>query len=160
MDNNLEDQIFSRYPELFKHREDMKVSLMCFGIETGDGWYKLIDDLCRDIYSYYNNNGGVPEYFYVEQIKEKYGSLRFYVTSAPTEVHDMIQVAEDKSYSICMHCGKPGRYRDDLSWVLTLCDSCLDKYVKRRFHRSRGEGEDFISSWQKKAGAPFIKKEG
>jgi len=152
------ERLFKKYPDLFKHRDDMMASLMCFGFECGDGWYDLINQLCGDISKWYNTNrGGIPDDFYVVQVKEKFGSLRFYITAAPKEIHDMISVAEQKSYFICEKCGKEGKmfYRDELPWIMTLCDKCLDKHFEERFGRKRNKDEDFISDWQKENKAPF-----
>jgi hypothetical protein len=77
---------------------------MCWGLEVGDGWYNLIDTLCEALtYTYttsvqvdeedgkrlgiesYNFNEKSSYYFTIEppqviatQVKEKYGTLRFY----------------------------------------------------------------------------------
>jgi hypothetical protein len=158
MDKKLEQKIYKKYPGLFKHTRDMHKSLMCFGLECRDGWYKLINKLCKDIYNYYvKKEGVVPEDFYVVQVKEKWGSLRFYVTAAPEEIHDMIAKAEHESFYICEVCGIRGEmfYRDELPWVQTLCDSCLDKLVRERYGYMRDKEEDFVSCWQKNNHAPF-----
>jgi len=173
--------LFNMYPELFKHRDNVRVSLMRFGFECGDGWFDLINNLCMKIEQWFNNNEtndydenrnvigkstGVPGHFYVAQVKEKFGSLRFYVGAAPQAVHDMIHEAENKSYYICEHCGmfagfpgEPGYksfYRDGLSWVLTLCDDCLKKHLDRKGLPF----DDYVSDWQKEHNAPFVTNMG
>jgi hypothetical protein len=55
------------------------------------------------------------------QVKEKFGGLRFYINSAPEEVHNLIMEAEKKSYEICERCGDPGEPRRG-GWITTLCD--------------------------------------
>jgi len=173
MRKELEDKLFNDFPDLFKHRNDPNVSLMFFGFECGNGWFDLIYQLCSDIMEYflteYDNNDmyyhDVPAYFSVVQVKEKFGSLRFYITSAPEYIHDLIYEAELKSYSICEHCGKEHKqtgktytsyYRDKLPWILTLCDDCLDKHIIEKLGRPRRKNETFISDWQRKHKAPFI----
>jgi len=137
--------LFKTYPELFKHKNDLMNSLMGFGFECDDGWFKLIDNLCKDIYSFYKEHGDhkIPTHFYVEQVKEKYGGLRFYTTGCQGEVHDIIDKAELDSYYICEMCGDDIRnhvyndgeyhsyYRDNLGWIRTLCDKCLKKHIKK-----------------------------
>ena len=163
MKKELEDKIYNDFPDMFKHRDNMKASLMMFGIECNDGWFHLIYSLCRDINTFYS--GKIPEHFYVQQVKEKFGSLRFYISSAPEEVFDMIHEAEAHSYAICEHCGKEHQpsdgeytsfYRDDLPWVLTLCDECLDKHIEKRYAKIRKAKKDYISDWQKEHKAPFV----
>lgn len=163
------EKLFNKYPKFFKDRTDPMKSLMCFGFECDDGWFDLINNLCTDIENWFLNNyegtgyngetyyHEVPDHFNVQQVKEKYGSLRFYVTCAPEKVFDMIHEAEKKSFYICEKCGKEGDgfYRDDLSWIITLCDDCLDEHILKKYGRKRKPDEDFISDWQKKNKAPF-----
>jgi len=171
------EYLFKRYPEFFKDRDDMQKSLMGFGFECGDGWFNLISKLCHDIEKYflseYDGMGydgeiyhhEVPKHFNVQQVKEKFGGLRFYVSSAPEKVFDMIHKAESDSYFICEHCGDDIRkrvyndglyhsfYRDELGWILTLCDSCLCKHLKER---KMVCNKDYVSDWQREHNAPFV----
>ncbi len=48
-----------------------------FGCDCGDGWYELLSDCCRQISDRYAKEG-VPVDFVPTQIKEKFGTLRFY----------------------------------------------------------------------------------
>lgn len=172
------EYLFNTYPKLFKHIDNMQASLMFFGFACGDGWFNLINKLCSDITKWYDNHEtnildddwnvigkgkGIPRHFYITQIKEKFGSLRFYISAAPNEIHDMIYKAEHDSYYICEQCGKDIRleennqkqynsyYRDTLPWILTLCDDCLKKHLEKRGLPFK----PYISDWQKKNKAPF-----
>lgn len=83
--------------------------------ECGPGWDRLVDPLierCR------------AEGVEILQIKEKFGSLRFYVGEASEELHDAVSQAEFDSQRICEQCGEPGICRSDRGWLRTLCDSC------------------------------------
>ncbi len=60
------------------------------------------------------------------QVKEKFGGLRFYVSGADDTVDGMILLAETLSYHICENCGVmdetvvcTGR-----GWIQTLCMKC------------------------------------
>ena len=123
-----------------------------FGVECQDGWYDLIYELCEEIMKAYTDEGRLVD-LVVDQIKEKYGTLRFYYhfggqsetiqsldvmgaggirimpKSAPFEEKIALIVAEyeEKSAHICEDCGSPGILRPDLGWVLTLCDSCYEQ---------------------------------
>lgn len=57
------------------------------------------------------------------QVKEKFGTLRFYLTSGTDEMYDLIHEAEAKSATTCEDCGTPGKRRGG-GWILTLCDQC------------------------------------
>ena len=125
-----------------------------FGVECQDGWYDLIYELCEEIMKAYTDEGR-PMDMVVDQIKEKYGTLRFYYhfggqsetiqsldvmgvggirmmsKSAPFEdkIASIVAKYEEKSAHICEDCGSPGVLRPDLGWVLTLCDACYEQKV-------------------------------
>ena len=79
---------------------------------VGKGWSKILDKL-YDV---------KPRSVYVMQVKEKFGGLRFYVGGASREFFDAIDAAEKESYLTCEICGEPGKLRQDLGWLLTLCE--------------------------------------
>ncbi len=61
----------------------------------------------------------------VTQVKEKYGTLRIYISSASTIFFDALEEICDKSAITCEDCGNPGYTRWHLGWVRTICDRCL-----------------------------------
>jgi len=97
-------------------------------IETGDGWYNLIDSLLATIQSRvdsqrYMRQPDEPEPFapVVTEIKEKWGGLRVHVEGGDDFVWGAIVTAETASHKICEICGCPGVKRHS-SWVMTLCE--------------------------------------
>lgn len=94
-----------------------------FNIECGYGWYGIILPIIYKIEEYNKTNLDSP--IVIQQIKEKFGGLRFYVDNAPNYIMDMIDKAEDLSYYICEKCGScidvttEGR-----GWIKTLCKEC------------------------------------
>lgn len=90
-----------------------KAALSC----VGDGWARFINNLYD----------AKPNYVSVIQVKEKYGLLHFYVSSAPDWYFDLIDHYEQESCKTCEVCGKPGRLRTDRMWLLTLCDKCNEE---------------------------------
>ena len=110
------------------------------------GWYSLVDGLCCDIESIL---GADIKYFECRQIKEKYGSLRFYwaykrmaevhvdvigpsqidsFTNEPDmaderllRVRELVNAACEASESICETCGAPGRLRVLKGYYMTRC---------------------------------------
>lgn len=99
-----------RYPENVWYGGGLKRKTALNSV--GKGWSKLINNLYD----------AKPKHVKVWQVKEKWGGLRFYVDSAPEWYHDLISFYEHKSDETCEQCGKPGKARTDLGWVLTLCD--------------------------------------
>lgn len=63
------------------------------------------------------------ENFRITQIKEKYGSLRFYTNYTSENLHKIINKYEDKSRRICIRCGKPARWMTR-GWISPWCDEC------------------------------------
>ena len=68
-------------------------------LEVSESWYPLVDTLCSQIQSHLVNT---PQsgLFYVVQIKEKFGGLRFYTNSHDSYIEGMIRMAEAYSYHI------------------------------------------------------------
>ena len=70
----------------------------------------------------------------ITQIKEKYGTLRWYDNSVPesiAEEHErIINYYEDKSKLVCRFCGKQSNYVT-LSWVEHVCEDCLKETLKK-----------------------------
>lgn len=57
------------------------------------------------------------------QVKEKFGTLRFYMSCETDEMSELIDRAEELSAKICETCGAPGELRND-GWLRTMCDDC------------------------------------
>ena len=111
------DSIKDKYPDLFKK------SNLVFGIECDDGWLDLIDAVCAVAAS---NTKELPT---IRQIKEKFGTLRFYADGITPELRGAIRVAEALSAKTCEHCGNKGRTRAIRKWFSTLCRPCaVEKY--------------------------------
>ena len=119
MKTELQQKLFDKYPKIFGDRtKPMTETCMCWGLDVGDGWYDLIDTLCEALTYTYTTSIEVDEedgkrlgikpysdsyYFTVEppqviatQVKEKYGTLRFYYRSEFDE--KIIYLLETKKY--------------------------------------------------------------
>jgi hypothetical protein len=59
------------------------------------------------------------------QVKEKFGTLRFYVNAATDKHYDYIDFAELMSGRTCEVCGAPGQTYP-IGWHQTLCDQHAD----------------------------------
>lgn len=82
---------------------------------VGSGWKQLVNNLYD----------AKPKGVYVLQVKQKWGGLRFYVSSAPSWYFDLIEYYEAKSERTCEVCGRSGIVRNK-GWVETLCDVCYN----------------------------------
>ena len=98
-----------------------------------EGWDGLLNLLVDEIEK-------IDPDFTLHQVKEKFGGLRFYAgfsANLSKEQYDklgeLVMQAEAKSYKICEWCGQAGELRDDIGWILTLCD---EDYEKRKVERA------------------------
>jgi hypothetical protein len=126
MREELDKLLCERYPKMFVNRTAPATeSCMFWGFSCGDGWFDLIDELCSTIQSYIDNNSRpdkiIPQVT-VDQVKEKFGTLRFYTTGGDRLIDGMIWFAESMSGRICETCGARGIERGG-GWIKTLCDS-------------------------------------
>lgn len=76
MRQELQEKLVAKYPDIFRDTDKPHtVSLMCFGISVGDGWYQLLDTMCEKLTAIQTKTGIVTK---ATQVKEKFGTLRFY----------------------------------------------------------------------------------
>ena len=99
-----------------------------FGVECDKGWNELIQPLFDWIENYNKEHEDDP--IVIEQVKEKFGGLRFYVSYAPDELSRMIHKAEGDSYGICEVCGsKIDVGHTSSGWIKTICRKCIQASV-------------------------------
>ena len=95
---------------------------MPFGFQCGDGWFGILWRLCVDLEPMVMElEKETGERFQVLQVKEKLGTLRFYVTHHTAAIDGRIAEAQLESSRMCEVCGQPGRTRSG-GWIQTLCD--------------------------------------
>ena len=61
------------------------------------------------------------EWIHVQQIKEKFGGLRFYYQGGDDHISGMVSMAEVWAGRSCEKCGNVGERRSG-GWIRTLCD--------------------------------------
>lgn len=172
MNQELEKKIAEKYPKLFINKNlSPRETLICFGCECGDGWYKILDHLfgyLNDLMSrklnidyteeykklhkgeidYYESHyyyRHLPPQIVLDQVKEKYATLRVYYHFDYEEVPDgvkplinlqqleeklkeyyiavdnAIEYAEYQSSVTCEVTGEDGRLYSK-GWHRVLCD--------------------------------------
>lgn len=141
---NKKNKLINKYPKIFKNVQlSPQESPMAFGIECGDGWLKLIDDLCKTL-QFMTDKNSYPQVV-ADQVKEKFGGLRFYYHTENSESGDQqfnnyeykegyicgqVDFAENESYNICEQCGTNQDVSTSGGWSKTLCKNCRDKKNK------------------------------
>lgn len=123
MKAELQKELFDRYPKLFVEKDlPMSQSCMYWGIDCGDGWYGLLNKLCTQLV-WLNENASADAI--VTQVKEKFGTLRFYYRGG--DVLDLTEAcvhkAECQSAYTCETCGKYGELNKG-PWYSVRCTKC------------------------------------
>lgn len=106
-------QIFNKYPYLYRGRsESTKTSMMSLGFENcEDGWFDLIDRVSSNLEHAAALAGlEIMSNLYpkVTQVKQKFGSLHFYVENANNQMSRLIEEAEKIAEQTCQACGSKG----------------------------------------------------
>lgn len=66
------------------------------------------------------------------QVKEKFGTLRFYLSEYPAnktinaQIESYVRFAETMSSCTCEACGIPAKQKTD-GWIKTICEPCEEK---------------------------------
>ncbi len=144
MDDILDKLLVETFPNLYKDRYgDIKHTLMPFGFEVGSGWYKLLCEVSLKleelIEAYIEENPDDPNRPKAVQVKEKFGTLRFYMDKSTEEMHKFILKGEEVSGHICEECGEPGTTKKAGTWMFTRCNYCWN-ILKEKFDKiNKGE---------------------
>lgn len=127
MSPELTKQLYDKFPDLFKEKDlPPEQSNMCWGFECSDGWYNIIFTLCSLIQIHQKSQ--TPDYkpVVVQQVKEKFGTLRFYYTGGDDIIFGMVAYAEAISGMTCEVCGDKGTTDWKKSWVRTVCSKHIE----------------------------------
>lgn len=104
---------------MFIEISNRRIPWSAAGFEVGKGWRPLVRWLC-----YYCHINDIS----ILQIKEKWGTLRFYTNSPRAQaVRDVEWIADN----MCEQCGTmenvskgPRDPRATYGWIKTLCENC------------------------------------
>lgn len=181
MKKELDELLCKRYPKIFRDRHgDMRTTAMCWGFDIGDGWFNIIDQMCRNMqwhidhsrkdraralrynravkramngdleplikYHTYGKGLRAREYaikyanedverglklrevreacpqIIATQVKEKFGTLRFYYYGGDDYCRGVESLADSMSAVTCEVCGNPGKLLTQ-GWHRTLCET-------------------------------------
>ena len=104
-----------------------------------DGWaiafgYELLRELKNALIE-----ADYLDKYRIVQIKEKWGSLRWYDFGAPEKVYDILRKYEELSYEICIYCGEPATH-ETCGWINYVCEKCF--YEHELYGHLIGEDEE------------------
>ena len=96
MRSELEQRLFTDFPHMFRTRLDPYYPLSSWGVECDDEWFELIYELTRQIHDYIQDKPELRD-LQVNQIKEKFGTLRYYVRPRDEYIGELIDRAREAS---------------------------------------------------------------
>ena len=136
MEKKLQEKLYKKYPKIFADKDKpMTETCLCWGLDIGNGWENLLDNLCGCIQGYIDNNKHLKiSQIIAIQVKSKFASLRFYYNGGDAHIHGMVSLAEYQSYNTCEDCGKTGNdvKQNSGGWIVTLCKDCRKKNAKEK----------------------------
>lgn len=94
-----------------------------------DGWRKAFGiQMCEDIQKELDTySEKIRNDYCITQIKEKYGTLRWYTNWTTEGLETIIRKYEELSSKTCIDCGKPAT-KIGKGWISPYCDSCASKF--------------------------------
>jgi hypothetical protein len=135
---DLTEKIYRKYPEFLYYSEGRPDGWCCneyvdeeggywyamVSCGCGEGWHDLILNALAEIHRLCKEHE--LDYPKIDQIKEKFGGLRLYLSYHEERINSIVKRAEEKSFTICEVTGKPGKLRQT-GWWKTLCDEEAEK---------------------------------
>lgn len=131
MRQELDEALVRDFPNLYANRHSKKAPL-CWGFECGDGWEPLIRALSVEVEAII---AALPKRQRANtkatQVKEKFGTLRFYLSGGNDAIYAAIERAEKVSAVTCEECGCAGKIRSG-GWIRVLCDAHEEERQKTK----------------------------
>ena len=123
MRQELEEKLVKRFPTWFGVNGDSRHSLKPFVFQCGEGWFNLLWRLCVDLEPIVTElEQETGEQFEVGQVREKLGTLRFYVSHHSDAINERIAEARTESAQTCETCGQPGNRLEVGGRIRVRCD--------------------------------------
>jgi hypothetical protein len=113
-------ELLLKYPKIFEftHPTNIYIPKM---------WIPLVDNLCQELQEYGDQNNVQID---CVQVKEKFGSLRFYLDKYLVTTEEIISKYEKQSRELCQECGTTEDIIRTSGWITYLCESCAHKLNK------------------------------
>jgi len=143
MKQELDKLLCERYPKMMVNRnKPMMETCMCWGFECGDGWFNILDQLMGNIQHHIdwkNRKEEVVAQVTLDQVKEKFGTLRFYYSGGDDAIDGMVRMAESMSGVTCEECSAPAQTHGP-GWIRTICEPCETKRETERAQYAKSNG--------------------
>ena len=107
------------------------------------GWVKAFGRIFTEELGAVIDEAGLTNGYRVFQVKEKYGSARWYDNGGTQKMHNIITAFEYISERICYSCGKLDVPMINDGWYCPTCFSCFKKNYRRREKFQKEYHSDF-----------------
>ena len=139
MTSQMTEKDYKQFARRMEERFPAMFSGKYGGFAVGAGWWPMLETLCGVIQSHIDQSKGNCPQVVIEQIKEKFGTLRFYYQGGDEFIHGAVWLAESMSAAMCEECGAPGK-RTQGGWIQTLCDFHIAEREALAVKQARQEG--------------------
>lgn len=130
MRQDLQEILYTEFPKIFRERHlPCTKTAMCWGIECPDTWFRIIHTLCWTIQRIIDSDNTIPQVEAV-QVKEKFGTLRFYYRGGNAKIRELIHTAKNLNETICAECGSKEDVKPTKGWITYLCKNCREERKK------------------------------
>ena len=98
-----------------------------------DGWRNAFgEEMCEEILEELISTNTLETYRII-QVKEKFGSLRWYDEGGSDRIFwEIVPKYAARSMQTCIHCGKPAT-KKSTGWISPWCDACAEGVADERF---------------------------
>lgn len=140
-----QDQELQEYEKFTKSMEERFPKMLegkYGGFACGKGWWPLLEQLFDTIQHHVDwkhKQGQDCPQVVIEQIKEKFGTLRFYYQGGDDYISGAVSLAENLTEQLCEECGGLGKRRSG-GWIRTLCDFHESEYQARQEKYAKDNG--------------------
>ena len=117
MKPELANKLFDTFPKIFKQ------SGMIGSIDCPDSWYTIISTACYLIQQECDRTGSQVA---AVQVKEKYGTLRFYTHNSSPFIDGVLDMAEEMTTLVCASCGTTKDLTPTEGYILYMCNRCQE----------------------------------
>lgn len=95
------------------------------------GWRIAFGDMiCKEVDAELKRTGRRDTYR-IQELKSKYGSMRWYDNGGSDQLRQIIDKYEYLSENICESCGRPDVPQTNGGWIEPICFDCFVKRVRR-----------------------------
>ena len=134
MDSQLENKLYERFPDLYREKTaPLESSKMAWGVQCGDGWYKLIYELSTKIAKIATEGEYSPAISQISRHED--GTLYVDVRNVTPPIADIITTAREASRLTCERCSYSPAFLREVRGSKAqhiACVRCVNKTTGQR----------------------------